>query len=67
MKLTIEIDCDNDAFADGKLTNEVRSIISFALMDLTHDIEEHLFGNDLTEEIALFDTNGNHVGLLTYK
>ncbi|OPY24005.1 MAG: hypothetical protein A4E27_01342 [Methanobacterium sp. PtaU1.Bin242] len=67
MKLTIEIDTNNDAFADGKMIGEVQSIIFYALLELNSDIESHPFHDKFMEEMGLRDSNGNHVGTLTYK
>jgi len=63
MKLTIEIDCDNSAFENGELTNEIRRIVGGALMDLNRDLED----KTLSETFILFDSNGNDVGTLTYE
>lgn len=67
MKLTIEIDCSNDVFADGNLTNEIRNIVHFALSDLNDSIGEVCEGSKFSIEMGLLDSNGNYVGTLTYK
>jgi len=69
MKLTIEIDCDNAAFEDGRLTAEIQHIVFYGLLTLNNDLDD-LARRDIAAssvEVALFDSNGNHVGLLTYK
>ena len=55
MKMTIEIEMDNEAFIDGGV-NELKTVIENGIRSL-----------DTIEEIArisLRDTNGNHVGVL---
>lgn len=58
MKLTIKIDMDNAAFADGYNGDEAARIL--------HTAASKLRGIDLTngEGITLFDVNGNSVGTL---
>ena len=57
MKLTIEIDLDNAAFADlNDGTHEVARI----LLDIIERIPEPLDQTD--GDLSLHDVNGNHVG-----
>lgn len=60
MKLTIEIDCDNDAFTDD--TGEVTRY--FAWNECRRIIDD--LGDGGREDRRLRDTNGNRVGTLTW-
>jgi len=53
MKMTIEINCDGDAFQDGNLVSECLSIINKNIVYLKHGVPDTLL---------LFDVNGNVVG-----
>tara|TARA_R110000868_G_scaffold96839_2_gene266202 strand:- start:748 stop:1290 length:543 start_codon:yes stop_codon:yes gene_type:complete len=58
MKFTIEIDCDNAAFQNGQLVDELHFILHRIINDLPNDISA-----DATEfSRNLRDTNGDHVG-----
>jgi len=63
MKLTIEMDCNNDAFQNA-MTNEIRHVLNYAILDLAHDIEEN--GEDVIVHMQLTDSNGNNVGWLSW-
>jgi formylmethanofuran dehydrogenase subunit E len=60
MKFKIEIDCDNEAFQNGQLTDELHLILHRIIHDLPNDIdaENPEFSRNLR------DTNGNHVGFV---
>lgn len=57
MKFTIEIDCDNAAFEDGNLHQEVARILSQVQKQLLDD----------RDCIALYDINGNRVGVARFE
>lgn len=60
MKFKIEIDCDNEAFQNGQLTDELHLILHRIIHDLPNDIDA-----DATEfSRNLRDTNGNRVGFV---
>lgn len=60
MKFKIEIDCANEAFQNGQLTDELHLILHRIIHDLPNDIDA-----DATEfSRNLRDTNGNHVGFV---
>ena len=55
MTLSITINCDNAAFADGDLACEITRILEkLALYDLSYVLNAGY--------IVLFDSNGNRVG-----
>ena len=61
MRLTITIDCDNDAFCDDHSGTEAARIL--------RHVAQQIDGSDLAEgEGALYDINGNRVGeaVVTY-
>ena len=57
MKFTVEIECDNAAFADGGHNYEVARI----LRELADDLDVGLFDGK-RKSTGLRDANGNHVG-----
>lgn len=57
MKFTVEIECDNAAFADGCHNYEVARI----LRELADDLDAGLFDGN-RKSTGLRDANGNHVG-----
>ena len=60
LKFKIEINCDNEAFQNGQLTDELHLILHRIIHDLPNDIDA-----DATEfSRNLRDTNGNHVGFV---
>lgn len=60
MKFKIEINCDNEAFQNGQLTDELHLILHRIIHDLPNDIDA-----DATEfSRNLRDTNGNRVGFV---
>lgn len=63
MKLTIEIDCDNDAFQWDNGIGEVGKVINAGLIGLNEALED----GTKSYKAMLFDSNGNDVGLLTYE
>jgi hypothetical protein len=62
MKLTININCDNDTFqnADASLVGELKLIIDPALMNLQVELDSMVY----PVGFKLFDSNGNAVGEL---
>ena len=61
MKLTIEIDCNNDAFQDGELFAEVHKIIREAMVSFERNYNEYPDMKGLL--FPLDDHNGNRVGM----
>lgn len=59
MKITFEIDTENDAF-EGNVVGEVERVVLRAVKRLTSDETINGFLPDIG--FALFDTNGNYVG-----
>lgn len=57
MKFTVEIECDNAAFADDCHSYEVARI----LRELADDLNAGLFDGK-RKSTGLRDANGNHVG-----
>ena len=62
MKLTITIDCNNDAFKGRDYMTQLTSSINKALYEAQYGIMD-----DVLTEIGVFDSNGNDVGKLEYK
>ena len=65
MKLTIDIDCDNDVFQaiDASLAEEVMEVIDDGLCRLQHELESDK-NRDNVIFIGLYDSNENDVGTL---
>jgi hypothetical protein len=62
MKLTIEINTDNEVFRSGSV-EEVKRIIIEGIEKLNIAMTSDVWSTS----IGLFDINGNRVGILEYK
>jgi hypothetical protein len=64
MKITFEIDTENDAF-DGDVVGEVELVVRRAIKRLTSDEKINGFLPDIG--FALQDSNGNTVGFVKFE
>lgn len=69
MKLKIEIDCDNNAFKDGNLIDEILRVVARGTTNLSNSLRSTYNVDYELEsvECPLFDSNGNRVGILVYE